>query len=286
MNTTTYNNYNKQKGINNIKIVNADVLKIIAIVTMLIDHIGAAFLLYIIRYSMYPDSIATETMHSLYYNSRHIGRIAFPIFCFLLVEGYTHTHSKIKYLRNLTIFAVLSELPFDLAFRIDDTPFELNIFSAISSNITSVLELQNVYITLALGLIAIWAADTIYTRLTIRPVFSPYQKGFFEATVLSGVVAVIIGYIAKFLHTDYSYHGIILIVIFMICRDYPIIGCITGYLAMCYKESEIYCLPAFIFILLYNGKRGSFSKKHKYIFYVFYPLHLILLYLIRSILAL
>ena len=83
-------------------------LKIIAIITMLIDHIGATILWMEIIYN-------GDQLYGLYYLCRSIGRISFPIFCFLLVEGFMHTSDVKKYAVRLGIFALVSEIPFDLA---------------------------------------------------------------------------------------------------------------------------------------------------------------------------
>ncbi|MCD7859762.1 MAG: conjugal transfer protein TraX [Firmicutes bacterium] len=99
-------------------------LKGIAMLTMLIDHIGAVLL---------PGALVL----------RGIGRLSFPIFCFFIAQGYAHTRSVPKYLARLLIFGVLSEVPFDLAFY--SQPFYWGY--------------QNVMWTLALGLVAIWCAD-------------------------------------------------------------------------------------------------------------------------------
>lgn len=101
-------------------------LKLIACLTMLIDHIGAVFV---------PG-------YYLYYSMRIIGRIAFPIYCFLLAEGFHYTRSPGKYALRLTIGMVLSEIPFDLA---------------LEGRLT--LAYQSVMVTLLLGLLAAWAME-------------------------------------------------------------------------------------------------------------------------------
>ena len=77
-------------------------------VTMLIDHIGASGLIFL----MFNIGISMR----MYYISRMIGRVAFPIYLFLLVEGFVHTKNIKKYIIRLTLFAILSEVPFDMAF--------------------------------------------------------------------------------------------------------------------------------------------------------------------------
>lgn len=84
--------------------ISAAVLKWIAVVTMIIDHFAVA---------VYPQFASYE--YSVYYIMRKVGRIAFPIYCFLLVEGFFHTKNVAKYLRNCILFAILSEIPFDMA---------------------------------------------------------------------------------------------------------------------------------------------------------------------------
>ena len=93
--------------------INSFQLKWIAVITMIIDHTGAV---------LFPDDMVF----------RYIGRIAFPIFCFLLVEGFFHTRDVRKYMLRLGLFALISEIPYDLAFR--DTVLEFehqNVFFAL-----------------------------------------------------------------------------------------------------------------------------------------------------------
>ena len=112
----------KKKGIS------GSTLKMIAIVTMLIDHIGAAVLARLLMVNGLGELDQTNTdaimqwlsangaLYWMYTVMRMIGRVAFPIFCFLLVEGFLHTHDVKKYAMRLGLFALLSEIPFDLAF--------------------------------------------------------------------------------------------------------------------------------------------------------------------------
>lgn len=124
-------------------------LKIIAIITMLLDHIGASLVQPILASTASAAGVTDWSMPSLaaaypgaaipYYALRYIGRISFPIFCFLLVEGFLHTKNLHKYCLRLAIFALVSEIPFDLAFH--QTPF----YQAS----------QNVFFTLLIGLLVI-----------------------------------------------------------------------------------------------------------------------------------
>lgn len=92
-------------------------LKLIAVITMLIDHFGATVMSQAILKlpAVKADADLYHNMLILYRLIRYIGRVAFPIYCFLLVEGFIHTHSKLKYLLRLGIFVLISEIPFDYA---------------------------------------------------------------------------------------------------------------------------------------------------------------------------
>lgn len=136
--------------------ISGSTLKLIALVTMLIDHIGAAVLyrMWAVRHAM-PNEItwigelSIEGLVRAYQITRSVGRVSFPIYCFLLVEGFQRTHNKWKYLKRLTLFALISEIPFDLAFSSTVLEFEN----------------QNVFFTLLWGLLAMIAADCLERKV-------------------------------------------------------------------------------------------------------------------------
>ncbi len=234
------------------QILSAGTLKLIAIMTMLIDHFAAGVYAslytsgYLFRIGKMDNAIEIYTV------CRNIGRFAFPIFCFLLVESFFHTKSRLKYLGNLVIFAVVSELPFDLA-----------LMNGLN------FEMQNVFFTLAIALVTIWGAQIVRDKLLSKPLTS----------IVLQVAYILIGcLVATALHTDYSYYGIVLVVIFYYFRSNRLFACIMGYLWFLF---EPWCFPAFIALLFYNGKRGI---RLKYFFYAFYPVHLLLLYGLRILL--
>lgn len=142
----------KKKGIS------GSTVKIIAVTAMLIDHVAAALLTRMITTGGYYRAMVNAESYrnwmaengwlfSLNAIMRSIGRLGFPIFCFLLVEGFQKTRSVKKYAFRLGLFALISEIPFDLAFngRVWYPGY------------------QNVYFTLLIGILALWAFD-IFSR--------------------------------------------------------------------------------------------------------------------------
>ena len=230
-------------------------LKWIAVVTMAIDHFAAVVLLG----RLYSERAwgAGIWSRQCYWDLRIIGRLAFPIYCFLICEGYRHTRSLRGYLLRLLGFALLSELPFDLAFQ--RAWFDLSA--------------QNVFFTLALGLSAIALWETLRRD----------REG--EALVRSSIAAAIacaaLCAAGELLQTDYGSMGVLLILVMWLLRDQPLwripaAAAIFASMALFFRSSwvELFALAAFIPIGLYNGTRG---RQMKYLFYVFYPVHLLLL---------
>ena len=227
-------------------------LKWIAIFTMLLDHLGACVIeVYILNgrgtspykgFWRLPNA-TIDTILLLDQILRGVGRIAFPIFCFLLVEGFCHTRDVKKYALRLGIFCLISEVPFDLAFL--GTPVYLLY--------------QNVFFTLLLGLLGIWALE--------------YFAG--EKRFLGTLIALALAALAGLLHTDYGTFGVAFIEVLYLLRERKALRTAAGILClMLYGGSEVIGALAFIPISLYNGTRG---RQPRYFFYVFYPAHLLLL---------
>lgn len=220
--------------------ISGSTLKLIAIVSMFIDHTGATVLRAILQR---PDLADRAFWANLYNLSRDIGRIAFPIFCFLIVEGFLHTRNARKYAGRLFLFALISEIPFDLALK-------GNWYYPAK---------QNVYFTLLLGLLVMMGIVWITENGTRR--------------LLLGVLPVAAGmYLAWLIDTDYNYKGVFLIAVLYLMRYSRLYQCIGGAAAVTW---ELPAPLAFIPVYLYNGKRGL---RMKYFFYWFYPVHLLLLY--------
>lgn len=220
----------------NKKGISGSTLKLIAIVTMLIDHLG---------YSFFTD------MPIL----RMIGRTAFPIFAFMLVEGFVHTHDREKYAFRLARFAVLSELPFNLL--IFGNTFELWILK------------QNVIFTMLIAFLTIWGLERVRTIWSNHTSYMLCVAGIAAAGAL----------VAQLFRTDYSIAGVLTIVTMYLLRDNRMMQVLLGCLVLSTDGSrEWYCIFAAIPLLLYNGRKGL---PLKYVFYVFYPLHMLIIALIR-----
>lgn len=221
-------------------------LKIIGIITMLFDHVGDSFI-----------------GHFSFLNL--IGRIAFPIFAFQVVQGYMHTHNVRKYALRLFIFAFVSQIPFMLFLSTFYDSYYLNIF-----------------FTLFLGIICLYGFDKIKNKY------------------LGTLFAILICVIAHFIQVDYGSYGIAVIFVFyvfnkfwpnkknLICLAFILIT-ILKYLPniISYPSLYIYYIGYILFtcislvpICMYNGKQGP---KVKYLFYAFYPVHLLLLYFLTKI---
>ncbi|MCR5214490.1 MAG: conjugal transfer protein TraX [Eubacterium sp.] len=230
---------------------------------MLIDHIGAV----VLEKGILLD-IDTQNDHSM--DSvvlidmllRIIGRVAFPIFCFLLIEGYIHTRSKLKYMLRLLIFGLVSEIPFDIA----------------TNNSLIYFEYQNVYFTLLLGIITLYLWDLIIKNPEEDPM-KCFKQAKASKKFLAIITLIAMLAIAILAHTDYDATGVFLIFVLYFFRfkraPKYIISIFTFILA---SILEIFAALSFIAFEKYNGKRGL---NLKYVFYVFYPAHLLILVLIR-----
>lgn len=239
-------------------------LKLIAIVTMFIDHLGAGILE---NYAVqHPEGglfgMTYQQIFDLDYVMRGIGRIAFPIFCYTLVEGFMKTRNVWKYLVRLILFGLISEVPFDLCFN--------RTFWDPGS--------QNVYFTLALGLMTLITVRGIDNmQLNIQ---SEGLKRFLKV-MLNLLAVAFFGTMALLLHTDYVILGIITIYLLYLGRKSRI-GTLTAHAASCLILEEIPALAGLIPLALYNGKRGL---RMKYFFYAFYPGHILLIWILSKYLG-
>lgn len=257
-------------------------LKLIALITMAIDHIAAVVIwrLYVasfntrigMHYSPYLEDriiiwIADnqDMIYAIYEWMRYIGRMAFPIYCFLLVEGFLHTRDVKKYAARLAIFAFISEIPFDLAVEGQWMTFACS----------------NVFFTLVLGLLAIWALSFV------EKFYQFWEEKRWEPILgrimtLSSALIIIVGFglfADMVLRTDYGFGGIVAIVALYLLRRQKLIAFIVSVmlLSVFAGDIEILALAMLYPIMKYDGTRG---KNVKYVFYAFYPVHLFVFALI------
>lgn len=219
-------------------------LKLIAIISMLADHVNKA-LIYPYLESNHGFLAFISDVFDI------IGRIAFPLFCFMLVEGYFKTRNRKKYLLNLLLFGVISEVPFDM--------FTTASFFNMNWN--------NVMFTLALVLVTVWIIDTLKEKMQKRPKALWY--------LVSILIVLVMCIVSMSLSLDYEHHAILIGYFFYLFHDMPVFAIPFGYASM-FKEP--WALLGFGLTLTYNGERG---KQHKMLYYWFYPVHLLILGLLR-----
>ena len=296
--------------------ITGSTFKLVGIITMLIDHTAAVVLIReLLGGSVRQSPDAFMTLLWVYQIMRFIGRIGVPGFCFLLVEGFQKTRNVGKYAFRLGLFALLSEIPFNLA---------------LTSQVME-YEYQNVYFTLFLGLMALWGFRSLEDRKlpflagtaacvagvasvgaymysfvgsrTVRGEMAllvvvclvvttdlclvGVRKGFQRASIV-GADLVVLGlamFLADLLQTDYAGMGVLTIAAMYLCRRRKVLAMLAGCLVLTFAVdgSEIFALLALIPAALYNGERGL---RMKYVFYLFYPVHLLVLYGIAVLMGL
>lgn len=224
--------------------INGGQLKRLALISMLIDHAGAV----IVQRFMGMPEFNYEFWHKLYEPMRLMGRVAFPIYCYLLVQGFIHTKNKGKYFLRICVFALISEIPFNLAIT-------GNLFHS---------GYQNVFCELALGMLMLFFLEIVEKKTEAL-----FLKGIEIFTIVC--LAMCLGEIFNF---DYGYYGIFSIFILYFCRGNKRTQLVSGALSFLWEWPAIF---AFLPLALYNGKRG---RQMKYAFYIIYPLHLIIYYYI------
>lgn len=226
--------------------LNGNTIKYIAILAMLIDHIA----------------ILVDLPVSVYFIMRIIGRLTAPVMCFFIAEGFRHTSSRKKYAVRLLIFAVISQFPY--------------VFFHYGTILTwQFLQDYNVIFTLLLSFWALWCYELIKNKilkwLTVL--------GIVILSVVCdwGGVAPLLTLTFYIFRDNKGRQAIAYAVLSLATVLSSVVFClINGYnwYGELWQVGMLLFLP---FIWLYNGERGSRRPVHKWIFYVFYPLHLFVL---------
>lgn len=240
--------------------MSTSMLKVIACLLMLIDHLGATI------FTDFPIL-------------RVIGRLSFPIFAYLIAIGYKKTNSFSKYLNRLIIFAVISQIPFSFAFSTTAGIYDISSFLEFVIGFPN--PHLNIFFTLAFGLIAIHIWNIVESKLA------------------KVILVIALGTLANSFHTDYGIYGVAMILAFYIFKESKVktfIAQATVYIMFDALQAILYIkkfpsatidlrwfnqglsLLALFFIFSYNEEKG---KNLKYFFYAFYPVHLLIIGLIK-----
>ena len=206
-----------------------------------------------------------------------IGRISFPIFAFMIVEGYFHTNNLKKYVLRLLLFAVLSEIPFNLAMG-------SSIFYPVH---------QNVLWSFLISICLIHWNEKMKT------------SGDLWKRVLIGFATIVLGYtLGLVTMVDFYHAGVLTVLVFYFFRQKKWWSYIGQFICLWYINIEMlggfayeihiggqlhyfarqgFALLALIPIWLYRGKKGYHSKGFQYFCYAFYPLHLLICGILKFI---
>lgn len=228
---------------NRYKILSGSILKLIACIAMLSDHLA--------KFWFYRFSWANEVWFrvagrdiSLLQLMQMFGRFAFPIFVFLLVEGFEKTKNRRRYGISLLVLALLSEIPFNLM-----------------NGGTLLFEKQNVMFTLLLGYLAMWSLE--------------YFKG---KPLISLALLVCMFLISRYMQANYRTAGFIFILLMYGLRKERVIQTVACPVLL---QMKLMVFLSLMLTCLYNGKRGFIKTPFlKYCFYAFYPVHMLVIYLL------
>lgn len=230
---------------------NQKTLKLIAMITMFIDHTAVCF--------YYQLSYNTYTI------MRGIGRLTFPIYIFLAIEAAMYTHSKKNYLLRLLLLACLAEVPFDLAL------FHTSYYPAY----------QNVIFTILFGVCAC---------MSFTKAIESWHSSHITSIVCFVLTAVCL-YLPELFQTDYGPAGAIAIFVGYLIKRYAKISNIqvknvltfaaaAVVLVLNDKAPEAMSLVTPVFAIPYNEKKGKLSAPEKWIYRLYYPAHLLLIWII------
>ena len=218
--------------VENKRVLSGSALKLIGMASMVIDHVAFIFL-----YDNAECSTAYELM-------RMVGRISYPVFAFLLVEGYFHTNDFGRYAMRLLTFAIISEIPWHLINH-DGT--------------------HNVLFTLLAGLFVLYLIEHWKTK---------------DRDIV--LLLIFTSLLLTYYRTDYEWRGLLLILLFYLFRKQRVLQTLSGLLVMSFYGMPG-ALLAFGVLNTYNGNRGIIHGNHiKYLIYLFYPCHLTVLWLVKA----
>ena len=266
---------NIDERISHIQFLTGNSLKVIAVLSMVVDHLCKIIFQWLLsnHWGVMVDNgqMSWEQFQKIdnfiRFDLQSIGTIAFPLFCFLLAEGFQHTKNKKRYVGLMFIFALISEIPFDIGF--------FSQYSQMEGTFPFYLKYQNVFFTLFLGLLTLVCLERLSCKSEVR-------TDKIKSAILQVICVATLALVAELIRCDYGMQGILFISAFYICRNhriYQVLLFLLAYMGTTGNQPPLCTLLACLLILLYNGKRGKL--KLKYFFYVFYPAHIFILYLIQ-----
>ena len=226
------------------KYLNGNILKIIALITMTVDHIG---------YNICDNNLIM----------RGIGRIAFPIFAYMIAEGCKYTRNRKKHLLTISLCGICFQTVYSLIYQ----SFYLNIF-----------------ITFTFSVILIYTFDCINKEKPSS--FMP----FLTAIITTVIITVILPKINENICVDYGLIGVLIPLLIYISENpkSKLIILSVGLILNCINFEDFTFMPiklaalgAVILLTFYNGERGKLNLK--YLFYIYYPLHLAVIYIINCL---
>lgn len=223
--------------------MNRNVLKIIAVISMFIDHLGLIFF----------DNLIWL---------RLIGRIAFPIFAFFIAEGMRYTKNRKKYVLTLLLFAVISQIPYMFLFGF----FKLNILFTFLYAILFIyiVEIKNIAVDKVLKIFILMILGLIVCLLSYLGVIDYGSLGVSLVLVFYFIKGPILRYMAG-----------VLVLVLMVAEDLLLYGFSASNFA------QLVAIISIVLLFFYNGEKGRVNLK--YFFYVFYPAHLYIMWLVLLI---
>lgn len=235
--------------VNKYKLLSSSALKLIACIAMLSEHITKFYFYHFTRTAAtWPTAtLLTIAGRAISFHQLLLmfGKFAFPIFAFLLVVGFEKTHNRKKYGLSLFILALLSEIPYDL--MISHSLFDMSH--------------NNVIITLLMGFLAMCGLDR-----------------FKQNKVVSLLIVVGLILASRYLNADYRLGGLLFILLLYGLRREKVLQCLVSPFFLPMKLMVFFSL---LLTCLYNGQRGFIKTSFwKYFFYAFYPLHMLIIYLL------
>lgn len=271
--------YGANNKVTKIQFLSGNAIKIIAICLMFFDHFNKTILLWysnnVLSNMEEMGKISIEAVvkfnEFIRFQLYPIGSIAFPLFCFLISEGFFYTKNRKRYFVLMGTFALLSEIPLDLAFFRSD--------AIVENTFPFYWRYQNVFFTLLLGLIALWCIEKF------KPVSKQKNKKII-GSLLQVICVVGLAVTASIIHSDYEAYGVLLIVAFYLCRKNRLYQMLTFLLVYMVCTGVQLAFPEFtsiLILLFYNGQRGKLRLK--YFFYIFYPAHLMIFYITTLLLS-